>query len=316
MIRSVKVTNYLGDELNLVLNNPEESSDFAVIGMDGLGPVQADINTTELATQDGALYNSARLQSRNIVLTLLFEGNDIEEQRHQTYKYFPVKKKVKLDIITDKRAVTISGYVESNEATPFSSREGAQISIVCPTPYFYSMDISAEETFSTLEPNFSFEYEGGDPVPENWVGYWSNEGLDADTEFGIVHPVRDLAIFYDGDEETGVYITIHAVGEVSGELAITSRTAQERFVIDLDKVSDYTGSSLVAGDTIEICTVKGSKSITLIRSSVSTNILNCIGRDSDWFQITKGYNTFAYNADSGVTNMQLSLAYNVIYEGV
>ena len=71
MIHSITVTNYLGDSLTLTLSRPEESG-FIVMSVTGLGPAKANINTTEISTNDGALYNSARVTSRNIVLSLRF----------------------------------------------------------------------------------------------------------------------------------------------------------------------------------------------------------------------------------------------------
>ena len=71
MIKAITVTNYLGDSIRLDLARPEESG-FAVKSITGLGPGKADINTTEISTNDGSLFNSSRLSSRNIVITLGF----------------------------------------------------------------------------------------------------------------------------------------------------------------------------------------------------------------------------------------------------
>ena len=69
MIRAVTVTNYLGESKRFELAFPEKSG-FAVQSISGLGPSKADINTTEISTNDGSLYNSARVNSRNIVMSL------------------------------------------------------------------------------------------------------------------------------------------------------------------------------------------------------------------------------------------------------
>ena len=67
MIKSITVTNYLGDSIKLVLARPEESG-FVVTSVTGLGSGKANINTTEIATTDGDLFNSARLQDRKSVV--------------------------------------------------------------------------------------------------------------------------------------------------------------------------------------------------------------------------------------------------------
>ena len=86
--------------------------------------------------------------------------------------------------------------------------------------------------------------------------------------------------------------------------------------IDTVKLEKLTGRGLIAGDDIIINTLKGEKSITLVRSGVSYNILNCLDKNTDWFTLVKGDNIFAFTADSGVTNLQFRIENKVIYEGV
>ena len=68
MIYSIVVTNYLGDRIKLELGKPDVSG-FLIKSITGLGPAKANVNTTEVSTNDGSLFNSARLSQRNIVLT-------------------------------------------------------------------------------------------------------------------------------------------------------------------------------------------------------------------------------------------------------
>ena len=86
--------------------------------------------------------------------------------------------------------------------------------------------------------------------------------------------------------------------------------------IDTDKMKAFTGSGIVAGDEITICTVKGKKSITLLRNGKTTNILNCLDKAADWFQLAKGDNVFAYTAEEGSSNLQFKIENRIIYEGV
>lgn len=66
MIHSFAITNYLGDRIKLDLREPEVSG-FLIKSVTGLGPVKATVNTTEVVTNDGSMFNSARLSQRNIV---------------------------------------------------------------------------------------------------------------------------------------------------------------------------------------------------------------------------------------------------------
>ena len=88
MIHSITVTNYLGDSITLELTRPEQSG-FIVKSVDGLGPAKGNVNTVEVSTNDGGVFNSARLNIRNPVLDLVFletATETIEDIRHKSYK--------------------------------------------------------------------------------------------------------------------------------------------------------------------------------------------------------------------------------------
>lgn len=307
MIYSFAITNYLGDRIKLELGRPDISG-FLIKSVTGLGPVKANVNTTEVVTNDGSMFNSARLSQRNIVFQLAFVdtiyGETIEDVRQKSYKYFPAKKSVEIVIETDNRYVKIKGYVESNEPDIFSSQEGTQISIICPDPYFYSAgeDGNNVTDFYTIDPVFEFPF--------------SNESL---TEpllvFGEIQIKTEGVITYHGDSEIGVVIYIHAIGKATN-INIYNTETREVMTINTDRLEQLTGKGLVASDDIVINTAKGEKSITLVREGVSYNILNCLDKNTDWFSLSKGDNIFAFTAETGVTNLQFRIENQVIYEGV
>lgn len=304
MIHSITVTNYLGDSITLELARPEQSG-FIVKSVEGLGPAKGNVNTVEVSTNDGGVFNSARLNIRNPVLDLVFletATETIEDIRHKSYKYFPVKKKVKLLIKTDNRVSEIDGYVEHNEPAIFSNQEGCQISIICPYPYFYSAGESNITVFSGVEPLFEFPFE--------------NESLVTDLlEMGEIQNSAEQVITYNGDAEIGVTIIVYAIGEASN-VTIYNAGTREVMRIDTNKLAALTGEGIVAGDEITIKTTKGDKSITLLRGGVTTNILNCLDKNADWFQLVKGDNVFVYTAETGNSNLQFRIENRVIYEGV
>lgn len=302
MIHAITVTNYLGESIKLELSKPDKSG-FVITSITGLGPGKANINTSEVSTNDGGMFNSARLPSRNIVISVKYLWkNTIEDARQLSYKYFPIKRKVSLEIETDNRLAAIDGYVESNDPDIFSQEEGSDISIICPSPFFYSAYGSNKTTFGGIEPAFEFPF--------------SNESLTEPLlEFSQIRVGIDRDIVYMGDFEVGVTMYIRASGEASG-LVFYNTTAGETMTINSDALEALTGSGIVAGDELVICTVKGKKSATLIRNGQSTNILNCIGRTSDWFQISKGSNIFAYTAETGRNNLTVEIENDVLYEGV
>lgn len=301
MIRSVTVTNHLGESIKMELVSPEKSG-FIIQQISGLGPGKADINTTEMAMNDGAVFNSAKMGSRNIVIDLMFLPNStIEDTRQLSYKFFPIKKEITLEIETDNRTSVITGYVEQNEPSIFSSTESTSISIICPDPYFYSKDV-ASTLFSGINPLFEFEFENNS-LTENLI------------EFGEIENRKEQTIYYAGDSDIGITIMIHSLGDV-GDISIYKPDAKEKFIIYSDKIKELTGKGIMAKDDIIICTVKRHKEIYLLRDGVKTNILNCIARDSDWFEISKGDNIFIYTAASGSSELQFRVENNVAYEGM
>ena len=304
MIKSVTITNHLDESIKLDLFNPEESG-FIIKSIEGLGPVKANINFKELATNDGAIDNSARLSSRNIVMSLQFmESPTIEETRLKSYKYFPIKRNIKFLIETDSRICETIGRVETNVPTIFSNAEGCQISILCSNPYFYSAGENGtnQTIFYGTEPLFEFPF--------------SNESLTEDLiEFGSIENRTEGTIYYDGDAEIGITIQIHAVGEAEGLIIYNTKT-REIMRINDDKLKSLMGSGIQAGDEITITTSRGEKGIYMLRNGVTTNILNSLEKPIKWFQLSKGDNTFAYTASAGLTNLQFRIENKVIYEGV
>ena len=147
MLLSLNVLNPSNDKLILELTNPEKSG-FTVRHIDGIGPTKSNINVYDVPSIDGGLFNSARTQSRNIVIKLgymfITTGDHvtptIEDARHLSYKYFPLKRKIRLEFITDYRTLYIDGYIESNEPDIFSKDEVTTISVICPDPNFYASD--------------------------------------------------------------------------------------------------------------------------------------------------------------------------------
>lgn len=304
MIKSVTIINYLGEAIKLELRAPEKSG-FLVQRIEGLGPSKASINSTEAASMDGAIYNSARVSSRNIVLYLQFlDIPSVEYVRQLSYKYFPIKKQVCLIIETDNRICQTYGYVESNEPNIFSNQETTQISIICPDPYLYSYGVLGTQVtvFSGIDALFEFPF--------------SNESLTENLlEFSSISTMTENTVYYAGDAEIGVLINIHALGEATN-ITIYNLDTREVLKIDTQKLLTLTGSGLVNGDEIIISTVKGEKYVLLLRLGEYTNILNCLDKTSNWFQLTKGDNLFAYTADTGVTNLQFRIENRIIYEGV
>lgn len=301
MIKAVTVVNHLGESLRMELGNFEESG-FLISNIDGIGPGDADISTTELSATDGGVYNSSRLQSRNITIDIIFYSKDsIEDIRQKTYRYFPLKKSVLLVFETDNRALQIDGYVESNNPDIFSEQEGTTISIICPNPYFYSVG-SDVSVFSGIESMFEFPF-CNDSLTERLL------------IFSEIRVKYENVIYYEGDAETGVVMKIHFVGPASG-LSIFNVNLRQIMKIDIAKIEAIVGSAIEYGDDLYISTVRGNKSLLFYRAGKEYNVLNALDRESQWITLDIGENVIAFTADEGDTNLQFEVYNDILYGGV
>lgn len=322
MIRSLTVTNYLNESIFIDLFRPQDTG-LLIKEITGLGPAKGTINITEVSTNDGGLYNSARVSSRNIVITFgfLFVPT-IEDVRQKTYKFFPIKKPVTLLIETDNRKVMTVGYVESNEPEIFSKEETAKISLICPDPYLYSQEV-LDTMFNGMDPLFEFPFsnelyfedQACCMLPDTEPYDTEDGSMPKRIEFGMVKNRTFENIFYRGDAEIGFHIIMNAIGYVKTIKIINQRTA-EQMIIDTEKLEAITGYGFIRGDKIDICTERGNKYAYLYRGDDVYNIINCIDKDSDWFMLAKGDNLFTYVAEDGISNLQFRIESRTAYEGV
>jgi len=283
------------------LRSPEKSG-FLITSIDGLGPSKADISMSELSGVDGSLFNSSRANTRNIVFQLSFlELPDIETVRRMSYKYFPLKENIRIEIETDGRTAYTYGYVESNEPNIFSDKEGCTISVVCPSSYL--LDPVPEVTpFSYVTPLFEFPF--------------SNESTTLKLiEISTLSIDTEKTVVYGGETRAGMILHVHAKGAASGLTFINSRTL-ERLSIDSELLFDMTGADISLGDDIYISTTRGNKYAILRRGGEDINILNALEINPVWFQLNKGDNTFAYTADSGLSNLSFEITAEVLYQGI
>lgn len=306
MIKLITITNSItGEEVTVNLGDIEPSTGLFITEIEGLGPPKADINMTSLATKDGSLYNSSRANGRNIILHVRFiHVSSIEEARLLTYRYFPIKKKIRFHIETDNRIAEIDGFVESNDPDIFSEHESATISIVCESSWFKDISKGSESStdFSDIVPTFEFEFED------------DNEGSPT-IEFGSIELKRQNLVYYDGDAETGFIMRLFISGSITNP-KIYDITTNESIKINTTKVAAITGGAVGAGDEIRINSIVNEKSIVLIRNGVTYNILNALDIDTTWFKLQPGDNMFGYTADSGEANIIFRLEYETLLQGV
>lgn len=283
---SLKIENTNGEIFELT----HDFSNYYVTDVSGLTPPATTINTAKAGIIDGTFFNSASVEERNIVISLTING-DIEANRQKLYRIFPRKTACTVYFKNANRDVKIQGYVETIESDLFSKREKAQISIICPRPYFEDLaTIYAELTATLAMFEFPFAIEEDNPIP-------FSEATD--------YPIAE--IMNEGDAEAGCIISIEVNDTIQG-IKIINTSTQQFFYLD---------SAFVDHDKITISTISGQMGVTRERGGTKTNILNYVGANSTWLRLAPGVNYFTYTIDDGDTeDVEITFEATTLYGGV
>lgn len=279
----LKVKNDVGEVLNL-----SSSKDYTLYQIEGLAPPKVNISSSGNATSDGITINRLSVESRNIVLYLTVNG-DIETNRIKLYKYFPLKKTIAIYYKNETRDVYIEGTVEVIECDMFTNRQIAQVSIICPQPYFKSVK-ELVSTFSDVEPLFEFPFA------------IEKEGI----EISAITPNIRKSIVNTGDIESGMIIKLYAIGEVVNPI-IYDVFSRKFMAFNI---------TLQPNDLLLVDTYMGEKSIKLIRHGETVNAIGYLRPDSTWLTLKAGDNVFTYEAEDGGTYLQITFTTSVLYGGV
>ncbi len=158
---------------------------------EGLNPPPGTIYTAEMASKNGSLYNTSRVNNRNIILHIWPAGRNTEAARLELYKVFKVSKFVRLHIQTPARDCTAEGYIEDMPSDFDQPAQEMPISIICPDPFLIATT-ATEKTLNTA---------------------------------GTAETINNT-----GDFESGAVFEITATGAVEG-LTISNATTGESFGI-------------------------------------------------------------------------------------
>ena len=264
------------------------SAEYVVTNVQGLTPPTATINSSVVALQDGETYNSARVNTRNIVISVKPQP-DVEKNRISLYDVAKTKHWCKIYFKSDTRDVYIEGYIESVDSSLFEMSQEMQISILCHQPYFVAMETIITEMSKTLDLfEFPFAIE--------------KEGI----EISRIEDDLVKTIINNGDVETGVVVEMLASGSVINPTIYNAET-RGRFGLNI---------ALQMGDKVTINTASGSKSVILTRYGEERNIINSIAQNPEWFKLLPGENSFTYFCESGEEFLSIRYLCESKFEGV
>lgn len=295
MITEVSSLTKGGESLNLDLFDPW-SSGIAVKEITGLGPVKTELSLERYALIDGAFLKGARVGTRNVVLTLIPVGDDVQTERRKIYNFFPVGETITFGVVTSQVAVKSSMIVESVEPNIFSERQEIGVSLIAIDPYWRSNSpsITGLVGFNDVTPLFQFPFSSGDNPKELIFGDLSNaSGKD---------------INYLGDAETGIVITFSFNGNVSN-LTVINQTYDEAMIIN--KVKDF-----YRGEQLVLDTRPAKKSVKHIAGGKESFITGVLDIKSQWIKLHPGINTIGLQFVGNPNDMDISIEYETLYRGV
>ena len=275
--------NKYGEQLELTHNE-----NYNVYDVEGFEPAEAEIIQTHFAGEDGSVFNSAYVNSRQIIISLSLNA-PVEPNRINLYRFFQTKQPVRLFYRTETRNVYIDGYIKSMPIAFFSKKETIVITVICPRPYLNGAENNVQD-YANINALFEFPFaieETGIPFSELVTGL-------------------EKSIINNGDVETGVIITIRANGSVTTPKIYNVGTSEH---IILNTV-------LQSGDLVTINTIKGQKEINVLRNGETINLIGSLEEGSSWFQLQPGDNIFTVDADALGENMQVTFNVTNLFSGV
>jgi Phage tail protein len=279
-------TNARGQSVEL-----KNSAPFLLESIDGLGDVNADIQTQKAPFQDGSTYIDSVLQERpiSIQITILTPDKPTLLQKRQ-YLASVFNPKLGLGTLRYENGETIREIEAVPDGVPVfpSGRENrgptfqkALVNLLCPNPFWKSTEITEEPTF---EPLFKFPFEGIFEI-----------GMQRDNRI----------IVNDGDAPAPLQIEFHGpavnpmiVNKTTGEFIKVNQTLEENEIMEID-------------------TTPGRKSVYFVQpDGTKRNVFNWIDLDSTFFQLVVGENEIEYSADSDIQGAIVNIRYSKLYNAV
>lgn len=245
-----------GGTLSLPLD--DSTLGYDVQDIQGLDPVKASLVSSSFAQRDGAQFQSARRDARNITMQLGLSPDyaiaTVRSLRQALYQYFMPKNEVGLRFFMDEDLVVdILGNVETMETAIFSKEPAVDISIMCWDPDF-------------LESNAIV-------VSDNTTSGSTN-----------------ITVEYTGTVESGFEFVLNVNRTMTGGFTIHFQRpdgTDETMDVEVD---------LVSGDVVTISTLSGNRYAQLTRSGLQSSILYAVSPFATWPEFRPGDNLFRAQA--------------------
>ena len=291
MIQNISVVNRLGQTFNFNENYK------LVNGLDlsGLG---AKVNRIQTSS-GGSRYLNTILEEREFDMELQIRKFDSDEStvdqlKAHLYNIFtPELSPLRFDFETSDgtkyyltayslNAPVMSPIKNSNNNSAFQK---VLLQFVCTDPYIYQ-NLESRFDLANFDGGLEFDWE----IPED--GDVFEERIDS----------FEGTIDFPGTGVDGMSIRFIASGNVSTP-SVTNAITFERLI--------YRGD-LINGDELIINTYRGSRSATLIRDGIRTNVFHLLQiPESTFLELRPGSNSFVYDATAGVSALEIVIEYRI-----
>lgn len=281
---SLTVQNERNEQLKLT-----QTEDYTVKAIEGLSQPDAVLNYDYRPGHNGSVYNSGRVDNRQLIITLLI-NNEAAENRNVLYNFFRSSRPVRIFYKNSLYDVYVDGYVQNFTIDFFAQHEIAQIVVLCFDPFWHDIENDII-TSGVAIPAFSFPFANEQP------------GL----------------IFSTFDE--GTTVTINNKGAVSTGLIITMRSAG---VVEIPRIESLTTGEalgvsvrLSAGDSLIVDTREDHRSITRITNGTAESVISSMTVGSEWITLIPGDNDLIFDVNAGdVADLSVFFETNARYMGV
>ena len=289
-VETLTYTNSLGESIVF-----SHASVYCSQTVEGISDVRNTIYSISSMGQDGDTFVANRLESRDIDISGFIRERDPVKLR--TYRR-------KLARILNPQLPATLTYTFGSFTRVISCRSVNAPVITKPAGSIYA---SFAVQLVCLNPFWREVAEKRDDIAA-WLGAleFPVEIPEAGMQLGFRQPSLIVNVYNGGDVRTGIRIEFQALGDVVRPvITYVHSLAFIRLNITLQE-----------GDVLTLSTGYGDKWAKLYRDGVITDALRYIDVDSTFLQLAPGDNLIRYDAEEGLSNLEVSIFHNNLYLGV
>ncbi len=270
-------------------------STYCPQNVSGLADISSTLYTISSMGQDGDTLVGTRIESRDIDISGFFRTRSHDGAREARQKLARV-------LNPQLSATLLYQYGSFKRLIPCRAVNAPEITKPAGSIYTaFSVQLAC------LNPFWRDEAESRDDIAA-WIG-----GLEFPVELttagnivGYRQPSLIVNVFNGGDVSTGIRVEFRALGDV--ERPLLSHVDTQEFI--------RLNMLLHNGDVLTMSTGYGDKWARLNRGGLQTDALHFVDVDSTFLKLFPGDNLIRYDADEGLSNLEVSIYHTNLYLGV